>query len=449
MRNSTRSSNRRLAITGAGEDHQNRQELSYMDGGLGENPRENVNRGKQHPNISKGTPEAMIPNDIVQYKSTKYNLKPAKALHKKLQATSRDELCLVESDGQGVNLHCQAGLYELFRRAACHYYGSFKNAGLYVNVLIQRDKQEAIVQVTFRAMNLSGQTSYLVDLYHTSSLVRISGRGQKKFFEDDWNKLDQIIMDINQVRRATDPQTLNTNIQRCLIESLATIQRNKVTKAKSRQHTLMGRDTYQNETPCTDITANSDNTLLIECMTSKETEVSSTARTEATSSDQNVYNTTAHISEHLVGNDKSIPPPPADNTDISNPEANLRDTVERMSPAVDGTTHLHNAVAEKENIPLPSASALSIQVANTGRTLPSMKSLLDSHPENAENTISITQGREQDDGLYDDPDICITGECHQHDKSPTALQEQHSSDSPPAALYKCMQFLTIPQCYQQ
>ena len=161
-------------------------------------------------------PEALLPQDTTNWKTTKYRINQKKALSKKWRASNRDEPCTYEETGEGLNVVCQAGLYELFRRAACQYYKHFNKAGLLVLATVQQDQDSSIVQVTFRVKTYGGQVAYTLDLYHTNSSIRLTGRNQHKFEENDWPQIVEIIQEMNEVRPAIDPETLNHDIRRCL-----------------------------------------------------------------------------------------------------------------------------------------------------------------------------------------------------------------------------------------
>ena len=182
----------------------------------------NLQQLASHPGQANAlTPEAMLPEESTHWKAAKYKVNSKKALDKKLKATNRDPNCTFKEVGEGLNVSCQAGLYELLRRASCQYYSKFKTAGLTSQAFVQTDLDAAIVQVTFKVKTYGGQASYSLDLYHTNSTVRLSGRHQQKFIDNDWPRITRIIQEMNEVRPMTDPEMLNYNIQKCLENILA------------------------------------------------------------------------------------------------------------------------------------------------------------------------------------------------------------------------------------
>ena len=179
-------------------------------------------------------PEHLLPVNYTEWKTKRYKLNETSALQKKLSATLRDEQYFIEESGNGLNIACQAGLYELFRRAACQYYSNFHTAGLNVSSIVHTDSEHAVVQVTFKIATYGGQTAYVVDLYHTSSTLRVSGRSQQKFFDNDWPKLGEEIREMNNIMRFTEPTTLNDTMRTCLGELLVHLK-NKAHRSSKQQ----------------------------------------------------------------------------------------------------------------------------------------------------------------------------------------------------------------------
>ena len=167
------------------------------------------------------TPEGLLPQSTTEWKVTKFKVNTKRALNKKMKAANRDDACIYEEAGEGLNVTCQAGFYELVRRASCQFYASFRTAGLTSQAVIQTDQDSAIVQVTFKIKTYGGQAAYSLDLYHTNSSIRLSGRHQQKFVENDWPHISNIIQEMNDVRPTTEPETLNHSIKRCLEHILA------------------------------------------------------------------------------------------------------------------------------------------------------------------------------------------------------------------------------------
>ena len=181
-----------------------------------------------------GTPESLLPSDITSFKTKRYKINHEKALTKKLSASNQNELYVCEKVGDGVNIHFQAGLFEFFRMAACRYYSDFHVTGLAIEVLIQLDKESAIVQSTFRAKAFSGHTSYLLDVYHTSSSIRISGRSQARFFDQDWHCIGDLISEMES--NSVDATSTNSVMKQCLEAAISEMKKPKQDKAKQHNH---------------------------------------------------------------------------------------------------------------------------------------------------------------------------------------------------------------------
>lgn len=130
------------------------------------------------PEIPANTPESTLPGDIVTSKLVKYAMNTDKALAKKLNAANRDVLYEIDQDksGAGIMIYCQAGLYELIRRASCQYYGTFNKAGLRIEADVLQDNTACIAQITFKIKTYSNISSYVVSMYHTKSTLHITGR---------------------------------------------------------------------------------------------------------------------------------------------------------------------------------------------------------------------------------------------------------------------------------
>ena len=192
-----------------------------------------------------GAPEDNLPPNITSYKTKSYKINAERALGKKLSAANRNQLFVLENNGDGVNILCQAGIYELLRRGACYHYSNFKKAGHRVEILVQRDKSQSVVQCTFRVKTYGGPTSYLADFYHTSTSIRVSGRGTKKFFDSDWHNLCDFVLDNN--KSTDEAHNINNKLRQCLEEAIGMIN-----DAKTKKHSPPSLDTNQQVAPSLD-----------------------------------------------------------------------------------------------------------------------------------------------------------------------------------------------------
>ena len=203
----------------------NRRPMNAIEEQYGPKKKKAKSAAEHHSQIQSHhdlqAPENALPQNNTEWKIAKYRINPKRAFNKKLKASNRDQACTFQEIGEGLNFSCQAGMYELLRRAACTFYANFNRAGLSCFPTIHTDLDASIVQVTFRLKTYGGQISYSLDMYHTNSSIRLSGRNQQKFVELDWPKITGIIKEINDLRPTTDPETLNHNIKKCLEHILA------------------------------------------------------------------------------------------------------------------------------------------------------------------------------------------------------------------------------------
>ena len=161
-------------------------------------------------------PELDLPMSTTTWKTTNYKINPEKSIDKKLSASLRNTFYHYSENGNGWNIQCQAGIYEILRRSTCQFYARYRTAGLEASSIVQRDLNQAIVQVTFKIKTNGGQVAYTVDLYHTNSSLRIAGRRQEKFFDTDWPKISLIIDNINKGHPDSEAASLNKHIRNCL-----------------------------------------------------------------------------------------------------------------------------------------------------------------------------------------------------------------------------------------
>ena len=164
----------------------------------------------------------------VYLKTLKYELNKEKALKKKQNACDRQILCERRDNTNGITLLCQAGLYELLKRAMLAYYTEHRHQGLSSTIELTQDSSRNFVQSTIKVChNPSGYNAYTVNLYHTTSSLQINGTGMKRFFETDWSMISDIIAEVNEVCKHTDPGTLNDNMKACLADALERMKEKK------------------------------------------------------------------------------------------------------------------------------------------------------------------------------------------------------------------------------
>ena len=173
----------------------------------------------------------------VTAKRHNFQLNKNKALKKKMSACDRPVMCeSTENDGL-ITIRCQTGIYELLKRATFTYYKEPQQHGLTANIELWQDQACNNTQAAIKVSQMhSHRTYYTVCLYHTTSTICINGTGTKKFFERDWPQLEQIIFEMNQVCKNTDPPTLNSSFKACLQEVIDVLGMPKKRKDNKASH---------------------------------------------------------------------------------------------------------------------------------------------------------------------------------------------------------------------
>ena len=200
---------------------------------------------EENQSTTKLPPEHIILPEKISYKKVGYTLDKTKALKKKLEASERlYTYTILKADKANISISCQAGLYELFRRAICIYFAYMESDEIDVAVEIHQDREKNIVQSNFRVRNgeKDSKGGYTVSLYHTTSSILVNGKNFSRFLDHDWQEIAIIIHEINQLNEFTDIDVLNRTIQECLNELL---KRNKGTKTKNDKKDNKHRDTLK------------------------------------------------------------------------------------------------------------------------------------------------------------------------------------------------------------
>ena len=163
---------------------------------------------------------------VVRFRTLDYSLNMENSLKKKKKACDRPIICEANDKSNGVVISCQAGIYELLRRAALLYFSEHHKAGHSIDIELGRDKEGNHVQAVIKALYFpSGYNCYTISLYHTNSSMHINGKGTKKFFEIDWPNILKAIDEINEVCKDTNPESLNEGMKRILQEVMNILQK--------------------------------------------------------------------------------------------------------------------------------------------------------------------------------------------------------------------------------
>ena len=171
----------------------------------------------------------------IQFRRLDYSLNMDNSLRKKRRACERPVMCEATDQSNGVTITCQAGIYELLRRATLVYFSEYHNEGHSINMELGRDNEGNHVQAVMKlAYFPSGYNCYSITMYHTTSTIQINGKGSKKFFDKDWPKILRVIEEINHICKNTDPGTLNDNMRSLLQEATQVLKtRTRSTRSKN------------------------------------------------------------------------------------------------------------------------------------------------------------------------------------------------------------------------
>lgn len=157
----------------------------------------------------------------ISTKRHNYSLNKDTALKKKQNACQRPIMCEGTEGNNHVRMRCQAGVYELIKRATLMYYGEIQHRGTSADIELWQDKTLSFTQAVIKVSPLySNRGSYSVNLYHTTSSLSINGTGARKFLKEEWPLITEIIDEINSIHQNTDPAILNENIKLCLQDAL-------------------------------------------------------------------------------------------------------------------------------------------------------------------------------------------------------------------------------------
>ena len=174
----------------------------------------------------------------ISLKKLSYELNISKSLAKKQNACNRPIICDTKENDGSITFNCQAGIYELIKRAALMFYMEQHSPDRKVDVEMSQDKVGNFTQATVKiAPVTSNRTLYSVNLYHTTSTMLLNGKGLKTFFDRDWPIIEDTICGINDVCRGTDPLTLNEHMKQSLQQALYVLKQPKVRKGSNKSTT--------------------------------------------------------------------------------------------------------------------------------------------------------------------------------------------------------------------
>ena len=152
-----------------------------------------------------------------------YSLNLRAAVKKKLQAANNSDLYIVRADSNHILLRCQAGIYELIRKAIFIHFILRSKHGQACDIDIHKEGGNGLVcQTTVRVKNSNDTTRYTINLYHTKSSLMVNGQNHKDF-KQDWS----CMMDMIKKGAAMDPTILNDHIRNQLTAVTLELSRGK------------------------------------------------------------------------------------------------------------------------------------------------------------------------------------------------------------------------------
>ena len=155
--------------------------------------------------------EVMKIPEYVSIRNVAYNLNKQSTVLKKIKAAERDELYTVDISKNHLYIRCQAGLYEMVRRAIHVYYLNIQSQHITCDIDILREKSnQLIVQSTYKIRARGGtQAQYTINLYHTRSTILVNGRAWTSFRDSDWSGIAELINSTTDI----NPYLLNENFK--------------------------------------------------------------------------------------------------------------------------------------------------------------------------------------------------------------------------------------------
>ena len=186
-------------------------------------------------------------------KTLKYTLNMEQSLKKKKNACDRAIMCEAMEKGTGVIIECQAGMYELIKRASLLYFTENHRVDRNTFVELSQDRGGNHVQATIKSLySSSGYNCYTISLFHTTSTIQINGKGAKKFLETEWPQIMSAVQEINDICKNTDPDTLNYRMKKLIHEALEVLKSRNLPQRQNRDR--------QNPRPNMEIASSEGNT---------------------------------------------------------------------------------------------------------------------------------------------------------------------------------------------
>ena len=178
----------------------------------------------------------------INVRTHNYDLNVDKTLKKKHIACMRPISCETQVNDGSITIQCQAGLYELIKRATLLFYSEHHQSNRFTDIELWQDRKGNSTQAIIKVSPLHTKSDYTLNLYHTTSLIYINGKGTKSFLEKEWAQIEDIILEINQICKGTEPNTLNNNMRECLQQALQVLRKPKARKDKANHNAKHNMD---------------------------------------------------------------------------------------------------------------------------------------------------------------------------------------------------------------
>ena len=113
-----------------------------------------------------------------------YKLNPPKAINKKMHATEREHVEILETGG-GVKVVLDTGTYEMLRLASEKYYTENDEGNRKCKIVQIKDKAGNQVETQYK-LSIGSASMYTLNLYHTTSSCLANGKKVNSFKDKDF-----------------------------------------------------------------------------------------------------------------------------------------------------------------------------------------------------------------------------------------------------------------------
>lgn len=112
-------------------------------------------------------------------------LNPERSLAKKLEATDREPIKFIPTEG-GLRIICNAGVFENLKEETIKFYNDYKSYDQLTSTVIKcEDKLSNEPEVKVKVKYASSQTCYTINIYNTTSSFLVNGKGLSRYQQRD------------------------------------------------------------------------------------------------------------------------------------------------------------------------------------------------------------------------------------------------------------------------